>query len=216
MKKYYQIDNVWICAECSREFNSRQATTSHIHRAHTKPGVSYGGHKLGTPTWNKGLTKEDNPILLETANRISCTLKEGYASGRIIPTKNSIESRRATSNRMSLHNPGGKSKWYEVAGQKCQGTWERNVALKLEELDITWVKLKTHKDILEYEMDGTIRSYTPDFYLPTYNVYLEVKGYWWGRDREKMDIVIKTYPDKKIVILEKEQYEKFLGGELVW
>ena len=35
-------------------------------------------------------------------------------------------------------------------------------------------------------------------------------------DREKMDIVLKTYPDKNIVIVEKEQYEKFLGGELVW
>ena len=38
----------------------------------------------------------------------------------------------------------------------------------------------------------------------------------WGRDREKMDIVLKTYPDKNIVIVEKEQYERFLEGELVW
>lgn len=97
-----------------------------------------------------------------------------------------------------------------------QGTWERNVAMKLEELGIEWRKLKVHKDTLEYIMDGKIRCYTPDFYLPTYDIFLEIKVYWWGRDKEKMDIVLKTYPNKNIVIIEKEQYEKILQGELVW
>ncbi len=65
-------------------------------------------------------------------------------------------------------------------------------------------------------MDSKTRCYTPDFYLPEYDLYIEVKGRWWGRDREKMDIVMKIYPNKKIVIIEKEDYEKILRGELVW
>jgi len=32
-----------------------------------------------------------------------------------------------------------------------------------------------------------------------------------GRDREKMDPVLETASDKNIVIVEKEQYERFLG-----
>ena len=63
-------------------------------------------------------------------------------------------------------------------------------------------------------MDGKLRHYTPDFYLPEYDVLLEVKGHWWGRDREKMDIVLKTHTDKNIVIVEKEHYEKILQGDL--
>ena len=136
--------------------------------------------------------------------------------GTFTGKKHTEESKRKISEKLSINNKGGRAKWYEVAGQKVQGTWERNVALKFEELGIEWKKLKTNRDVLEYVMDDKVRCYTPDFFLPAYNVFLEVKGHWWGRDREKMDIVLKTYPDKNIVIVEKEQYEKFLGGELVW
>ena len=136
--------------------------------------------------------------------------------GTFLGKKHTDEAKRKISQKLSINNKGVRAKWYNVAGQKCQGTWERNVALKLEELGIEWKKLKTNKDVLEYVMDNKVRCYTPDFYLPAYNIFLEVKGHWWGRDREKMDIVLETYPGKKIVILEKEQYEKFLGGELVW
>jgi len=155
--------------------------------------------------------------------------KKAYQLGQIIPSawnkglpgtftgkKHTEETKRKISQKLSINNKGGRSKWYEVAGQKVQGSWERNVALKLEELEIEWKKLKVNKDILEYVMDGKLRCYTPDFYLPAYDVFLEIKGYWWGRDKEKMEIVLKTYPEKNIVLIEKEQYEKILRGELVW
>jgi hypothetical protein len=211
MEQYYQLNNKWICKECQREFNSRQATTSHIYRTHTNPGVSFGGHQVGKPAWNKGLTGVQVPwnIGLPSPNK-------GKKLEEIVGEEKAAIIKKNTSRRMSVKNNGGRSKWYEVAGQKCQGTWERNVALKFEELGIEWKKLKTNRDVLEYVMDDKVRCYTPDFFLPAYNVFLEVKGHWWGRDREKMDIVLKTYPDKNIVIVEKEQYEKFLGGELVW
>lgn len=210
MKNYYQLDNKWICKECQREFNSRQATTSHIYRTHTNPGVSFGGHRKGKPTWNKGLSKETDQRVANNALAVSMSTKG--KPGR----PHTEESKRKISQKLSINNKGGRSKWYDVAGQKVQGTWEKNVALKFEELGIKWKKLKTNKDTLEYVMDNKIRCYTPDFYLSTYNVYLEIKGHWWGRDKEKMDIVLKTHTDKNIVIVEKEQYEKILGGELVW
>lgn len=210
MENYYQLNNIWICKECQREFNSRQATTSHIYRTHKNPGVSFGGHQIGKPSWNKGLSKEIDQRVAKNALAVSISTKG--RTGR----PHTEESKRKISQKLSINNKGGRSKWYEVAGQKVQGTWERNVALKFEDLGIEWKKLKTNKDVLEYVMDDKIRCYTPDFYLPAYNIFLEVKGHWWGRDKEKMDIVLKTYPNKNIVIFEKEQYEKFLGGELVW
>lgn len=83
-------------------------------------------------------------------------------------------------------------------------------------MNIDWIKPKTNNYIFKYEVDGKIKSYTPDFYLPSFDVYLEIKGYWWGRDREKMDLVISKYPETKFVIIEKEKFIKILGGEQVW
>lgn len=118
---------------------------------------------------------------------------------------------RKISEKLSINNKGGRSKWYTVAGQNVQGTWERDIATKFELLNIRWIKLKTNKDTLKYEMNGKIRSYTPDFYLPDYDMYVEVKGFWWGDDKEKMKIVFQTYPDKSIVVVEKEEYEEIIA-----
>lgn len=51
-------------------------------------------------------------------------------------------------------------------------------------------------------MAGKKRHYTPDFYLPKYNMYVEIKGHWWGNDKEKMVTVIEQYPDKQLLIIE--------------
>jgi hypothetical protein len=126
-----------------------------------------------------------------------------------IPTE---AARKATSERMSANNPGGKSKWFEVNGKKVQGTWERNFALYCNSQGIGWDRCSPWK----YEIDGKIKSYTPDFYIPSKNLYIEIKGRWWGDDRRKMDCVIEQHPEKNVLILEKELYRKLLRGELVW
>lgn len=120
------------------------------------------------------------------------------------PTVMGQDARRRLSERMSQHNPGGKSKWYEVSGKKVQGTWERNFALYCNENNIAWDRCKPWK----YVLDGKIKSYTPDFYLPAFDLYVEIKGRWWGNDRAKMDAVIEQHPDKKILIIEKQEYSK--------
>lgn len=91
-----------------------------------------------------------------------------------------------------------------------QGTWERDLAIKFEQLNIRWLKLKTNKHTLKYEMNGKVRSYTPDFYLPDYKVFVEVKGFWWGNDKEKMKTVLNTHPDKTIMIVEKEEFQEIM------
>jgi hypothetical protein len=171
---------------------------------------TYG--RIGKTAWNKGLTVETDPRV--AANTVASTaamhklMAAGMLKGAPPP---SFEARLSTSIRQSLANSGGKSKWYEVAGQKVQGTWERDIALKFEELGVTWVKLKVGGDIWRYTWDGKIRSYTPDFYL-----YLEVKGYWWGQDRLKMDFVKKQHADKRLLIVELDGYNRILVGEPIW
>jgi len=203
----------WKCPNCDFIGKTRQSTTSHFYRLHTNPTINFnpatkknGRHK----SWNKGLTKETDNRVARNAQAVSIATK-----GRT-GWPQTEENKRKTSIRMSLKNPGGKSKWYEVAGQKVQGRWERDIALKLEELGIRWYKPKVHRDVWLYNLNDKTKSYTPDIYLIDLNIYLEIKGYWWGNDREKMNAVLEQHADKKLLIIEKHEYENIKQGILPW
>lgn len=42
---------------------------------------------------------------------------------------------------------------------------------------------------------------TPDFYLPQFILYVEIKGFWWGDDEVKMKLVKQQHHDKNVVII---------------
>ena len=96
-------------------------------------------------------------------------------------------------------------------GQKVQGTWERDFAEKLTKLGIEWRKCAGKKDVVWYTLDGKQKAYTPDFYLPAIDVYFELKGYWWGRDKEKMDAVFTQHPNIKIAVILKKEFEYIMS-----
>ena len=74
-------------------------------------------------------------------------------------------------------------------------TWEVMMANRLNELDITWVRDPKMK--LEYKTrGGRMRNYIPDFYLPDFDIYIEVKGYWTDAAKHKMKDIIKRNPGK--------------------
>lgn len=74
--------------------------------------------------------------------------------------------------------------WYN--GYWIDGTWELEFVKYLESNNIKWEK---NKKWFEYEWNGSIHKYFPDFYLPEYNRYVEVKGYETDRDIEKYKVV---------------------------
>lgn len=197
------------CKYCLKLCKNDNSLRNHERCCPNNPGRNYKNGMLGKKGSNQFSYAEQNGLDKPAAWNKGLP---GTFSGK----KHTDETKKKISEKLSVNNKGGRSKWYIVAGQSVQGTWERNVALKLEELGIRWQKLKTNRDTLEYVMDGKTRRYTPDFYLPDYDVYLEIKGHWWGRDKEKMNIVKETHKDKNIFVAEKEQYEKILQGELVW
>lgn len=127
------------------------------------------------------------------------------------PNKMGDAARSKLSKLQSTKNRGGKSKWFKVSGQSVQGTWERDLAIKFNELGVNWIKLKLNSDVWEYIIDGKVKNYTPDFYLPDYDLYLDPKGYWWGNDFKKIEEVKKQHKDKKLLIIEKDLFNKLLN-----
>ena len=79
-------------------------------------------------------------------------------------------------------------------------TWEVACAKRLDELKIRWIRNPSIK--FKYTTRGRrVRNYIPDFYLPDYNVYIEVKGYWTDAAKHKMKDVQSKHPIS-IIILE--------------
>jgi hypothetical protein len=67
--------------------------------------------------------------------------------------------------------------------------WEDALALRLDELDIFWIRPDPIKWI---DHDGKSHNYFPDFYLPDHNLYLDPKNsYAEKKQSEKLSIVAK-------------------------
>lgn len=74
-------------------------------------------------------------------------------------------------------------------------TWEVACAERLDTLGVKWQRDPSIK--LQYRCKKLrLRNYIPDFYLPEYDVYLEVKGYWTEAAKWKMKDIMQRFPNK--------------------
>lgn len=206
-----QQDGQYKCPFCEI-LKTRKGIGTHIWRKHGK-GEKHNSRKnyeKGTQkAWNKGLTKETDERVKENAKN-AYNAQKAKGTRKKFPPK-STEWLKALSIRQSLNNTGGKCKWYKVAEQKVQGKWEKKLAEKFEELKVKWYKPKTGKDVFLYGKEK-LKAYTPDFYLEEFDLFLEVKGYWWGNDKEKMNIVVKQHNklQTNLKIIEKKEFEELI------
>lgn len=94
--------------------------------------------------------------------------------GKIFETRSELKKHMK-----SVHNSGcvaKKVKWYKVKNLEgkefsVRGHWEENVALRLNELGILWVKAAPIRYFKDYW-----HNYIPDLYIPDRDIYVEVKG----------------------------------------
>lgn len=200
----YLKNGIYVCPYCGKSF-SKYGIHHHINFIH----LNVKNAMKGSKAWNKGLTAKNNSIV----EKYSTTLRKRFKDEEIVSSfkgrHHTLKTKEVISKKLSINNRGGRCKWFLVNGQKVQGTWERDIAQKLTELGIEWEKIKLGNMSIPYEMEGKKRYYTPDFYLPDFNIFLEVKGFWWGRDREKMNIVM-SQTNRNIIIIEEEKYKKIL------
>jgi hypothetical protein len=202
------------CEVCGKFF-SRKGIGSHIWRVHGA-GVGFKPVKPGTPSPRKGKTKETD----ESLRRQSLTLQEGLKSGRIKPWTRGIDKSdpriRKTAAKISAtvrkkceegtwHNSFSRSRTHLYKGHKLYGKWEVEFAKYLDGIGINWVRCS---ESFPYEFEGRIRRYTPDFYIPDSDLYIEVKGYRTAKDDAKW----ANFP-KKLLVLRGEDL-KSLGLQI--
>lgn len=86
---------------------------------------------------------------------------------------------------------------------KLKSGWELKVAQYLDTKNIIWEYEKQAFPVI-YEYDGQVKdgTYTPDFFVG--DEIWEVKGYWRKDAKIKFETFLKTYPQYKVKLIEKE------------
>lgn len=92
----------------------------------------------------------------------------------------------------------GRTPRLEYNGVILNGSWELMVAKYLDFNNIKWERPSIP---FEYIWENKTHLYYPDFYLPEYDIYLEVKGYERERDKCKWKVV------SNLVVLKKKDIE---------
>jgi hypothetical protein len=80
------------------------------------------------------------------------------------------------------------------------GSWELKYAQWLDSNNIKWER---NKSSFPYIFQDKTRKYTPDFYLPETDEYVEIKGYKTAKDEAKWS----QFPEhRKLKIIMKNDF----------
>lgn len=197
----------YICKYCGRICKNRNSLIQHeIRCKENKDRLVIKGNTSHRASWNKGLTKETDERVKRNGESISNCYKTGkitnWCQGLNKDNDDRIKALAEKSSKTILdkvkddtwHNSFGKSKLVEYNGVQFHGNWEVAFAKFLDNINIIWER-PTEK--FEYILDNKIHYYTPDFYLPSFNLYIEIKGYPTNKDFLKWNQFPK---DKKLDI----------------
>ena len=118
--------------------------------------------------------------------------------------------KRVTSKRMrlewanGLHKPTSNGIWKRgrYRGIWLRSSWELSFAKYLDREKINW-KYEPKRFKLR-----SGRTYCPDFFLPKYDKYIEIKGWWTKAAKRKFKQFRSQYPEIKIEVLEAKTWEK--------
>ena len=109
---------------------------------------------------------------------------------------------KSCSRKGKLHWSYGKipnhGKRIEYKNILFRSSYEVKYAQYLDQHNIKWLY-----EPKAFDLDST--TYTPDFYLPETDTYIEIKGFWRRDAKEKIILFNKIYFDTKLIILEKQE-----------
>jgi len=212
INEQWKVENKYKCPYCKKVY-SKSGIGTHIWMIHTEKGKHYRENKNYSISFN---WKNDELKLKNAVEKFKKTYDDRLKSGKIKPgflnckhTKETIEflSERQSKFLEECGKSGFKHiKWYRIKNIKkeefvLRGTYELRVAEYLNKNNIYWKR----KIYIKYvDNEGIKRTYTPDFYIPKYDTYIETKGYYSEMDKQKMERVVKQNNIDIIMIFKKD------------
>lgn len=169
----YNVGKEVFCEYCGKQCKNENSLVQHELRCKENPNrissIIEKFNNKGHNPWNLGLTKDDLRVAKQ-ASAASETLR-----GRPNHPQ-SIETRNILSLKAKERGFGGfnmRKAAIEYGGIKLDSSYELIVAESLDKNNIKWQRC----DRFRYtHNDGSVHYYTPDFYLPEYDIYLDPKN----------------------------------------
>lgn len=190
-----------ICPFCNRECFSKRSFAQHSSRCKLNPqridpSTWLNGSLKGRKSWNAGLSGDPR---LKHSDESKALMRE-RAKERTPEwhKENGLRISTAINKKVdenTWHTSVAKKMHINYKGADLHGTWELKYAEFLDKNKIEWVR---NTKQFSYIFQDKNRKYTPDFYLPTTNEYVEIKGYKTEKDEAKW---LQFPVDEKLIIL---------------
>jgi len=200
----------WKCESCARfeewsglSKNERSERLSEVHRkARTKQGRKRASRimkekwKDENSWWRtEFVSPMKNP---KTCKKVSKTIKrkliedDGFRNELLSRAKNN-----SYGTLIECSQPDGTL-------VTLRSTFEQRVSIVLSDMGYDWkYEPKT------FYLDKLDKTYTPDFYIPSLDLWIEVKGFWHGDSRDKW---VEFSRERKSVVLFKDDIEDLENG----
>lgn len=121
---------------------------------------------------------------------------------KAVETKRKNGGFNTTSNAYSRCHGG----YREDLSHYFRSAWEANIARILNYYSILWEYECRRFDFEEEESE--VLSYQPDFYLPQYDIWIEVKGWMDDKSKKRLELFEMYYPCefKKLLLIDSQHY----------
>lgn len=213
------------CIDCGKQLapDGRPSQRCYKHSAtfHSNPSKSQSREVLakaarqtyldGRVVWNKGLDKEVHPSLAAMSRKSIAALagrnvlleslgKKKYAKLLAQQSEKMSGAGNPMFGRAPSHRKGG----YRIdLGHYVRSSWEADYARVLNYLNVPYQYEPKTFDLKR--ADGSKLTYTPDFYLPSEQRYVEIKGYMRAIDAEKIELV-KVQHGIDLRVIQKSEF----------
>lgn len=195
---------MFSCPICQKEFETGPKLGGHMSSHNRKPRTTKK-RAVGTPRNCKFCNKEFASKSIG-AHVIGCKSNPRfnvYSEKRSIAAKKQIWSKEKREKHSQTimkkiedgtwHLSFSKSRTHVYKGIKFHGQWEVKFAMNLDDKKVEW---RRPSEKFQYTFEGKTRNYTPDFWIPEMNAYIEIKGYTTPKDEAKWS----QFPLKLIVL----------------
>jgi hypothetical protein len=135
-----------------------------------------------------------NSIAWKEHNKFVCE-----TCGKEFITYNYLKSRRFCSQECFI-NAKFVTHIIKYKNNNFRSSYEANFAKWLDLSGIKWCYEQKRFSVI---LNNKETKYIPDFYLPEFDCYIEVKGYWYYRAKQKMEQFLKQYPSINIEIFDQ-------------
>ena len=145
--------------------------------------------------------------------RLGIVTRKSFETKRLRGTdKHSDLTKKKLSDIALANGAGGKNyrKMFYYNGYALESSYELRLAQDLDKNNIKWIRPKRIKYT---DQKGTVRHYTPDFYLTDYDVYLDPKNdYLISIDIDKIRSVMLQNSINILVLNNKQLTWDYIAG----